>query len=148
MSYFRADGPSEKLLRIAESSLATAAEAAAKFERGGRMKASDYGIDLAKLERHRDDARREHEAFERERRAELSKIRKQAVKDARAAWNAGDAFFAPVLFQQLARDGAGWEVALQEVSAIGWRLDSWQVIGPAPSSFEGTVTLIQTLFVR
>lgn len=95
--------------------------------------------DVDEAKRKRDDLLREHEAAEDERRAALSKIREQAIADARAAWNASNAFFAPVLFQQLARDGAGWEVALQEVTAVGWRLDSWQVIG-APSPFESTVT--------
>lgn len=93
-------------------------------------------------------ARQKHEAVEDERRAALSDIRKQVVEDARAAWQSGGAFFAPVLFQQLARDGAGWETALEEVTTIGWRLDSWQVIGAAPTPFEHAVTLIQTLFVR
>jgi hypothetical protein len=81
-------------------------------------------------------------------RAALSTIRQQAVLDAQGAWNKGDAYFALVLFQTLKRDEGGWELAIQEIAATGWRLDSWRVIGPAPSPFGSAVTLILTLFTR
>lgn len=149
MSYFRTPQLDDVILAGREDILKKTEEMAVKYD-GINADFQRYlsRPDVDEAKRKRDDLLREHEAVEDERRAALSKIREQAIADARAAWNAGNAFFAPVLFQQLARDGAGWEVALQEVTAVGWRLDSWQVIGAAPSPFESTVTLIQTLFVR
>lgn len=82
------------------------------------------------------------------RRALLDEIRQQADADAGSAWHRGDRFFAPVLFQTLARSDGDWEAALTQITELGWRLDSWQVIGPAPDPFSYTVTLIQTLFTR
>lgn len=159
MSYFRAPELDDRILEMSERNVVAAEELVAKAEEAAaRMGRS--GSDLAaslvdESRRHLDKARhdRETKLQERETRAAelqtaLSAIRGQAVLDAEVAWRAGDAFFAAVLFQPLERAGDGWEVALSEVIAIGWRLDSWQVIGPAPSPFEGRVTLIQTLFVR
>jgi hypothetical protein len=85
---------------------------------------------------------------EQERQATLDRIRRQAAEDAAAAWDREDRYYAPVLFQPLARTDGDWEAALTEISQVGWRLDSWHVIGPAPEPFGQTVTLIQTLFVR
>lgn len=101
--------------------------------------------------RHR-QRRAEYEAGcaqeEVERQVTLDRLRDQVVTDGRAAWEQGARFFAPVLFQPLARTTGHWETALTEVTEIGWRLDAWDVIGPAPDPFGYTVTLIQTLFVR
>jgi len=78
----------------------------------------------------------------------LLQIRQQAVADARTAWDAEDRYFAPILFQPLKRDTPIWEVALTEITSIGWHLDSWQVIGFAPEPLNRSVTMIQTLFKR
>lgn len=95
-----------------------------------------------------DDARRRLAEEEAIVEASLSEIRHQVISDAQGAWAASDLYFAPVLFQKLKRAGAGWESMLVEITAVGWRLDSWQVIGPAPEPFGTSVTLLQALFVR
>lgn len=140
--------------RIRERTLATQERLVTKTEELVADMASrgrdplTFGVDIDKVRRDRDKLREQVEAEKAEGRAALDGIREQAVADAQAAWDRGDAYFAPVLFQPMARDGGGWEVALQEITEFGWRLDSWQVIGPAPAPFMATVTLIQTLLTR
>lgn len=106
------------------------------------------GIDIARERKELERARQREATQEAERRDTLKTIAHQAAADAVAAWDRGDAFFAPVLFQPLTRVDAGWETALTQITEVGWHLDSWQVLGPAPEPFGHTVTLIQTLFTR
>lgn len=164
MSYFRTtradDEMSERLVNMAEELVAKHEELVAKIEHIGDGRpgapAADWSRrELPEARKRLEDARRglgerlqEREAKAAEAQAALSEIGDRALLDAQSAWRAGSDFFAPVLFQQVARDGAGWEVLLYDISAIGWRLHSWQVIGPAPAPFEARVTLLQTLFVR
>ncbi|MFB8230619.1 hypothetical protein [Cellulosimicrobium sp. NPDC055967] len=96
----------------------------------------------------REEDRRSADDAEAAAREDLAGVRRQAVSDARDAWAAADQYFAPVLFQPVSRDGERWERALHEIAEIGWRLQSWQVVGPAPEPFGSRVTLIQTLSVR
>jgi hypothetical protein len=124
-------------------------DAAEKLEAGDNGGALRYlGRSLSDVQSKRDESMRKFAALESERRAALSTIRDQVIEDAQAAWNSGQGFFAPVLFQPLVRTGVDWEGTLSDITAIGWRLDSWQVVGAAPEPFEATVTLIQSLFTR
>ncbi|NLI19754.1 MAG: hypothetical protein GX427_13265 [Actinomycetales bacterium] len=161
MNYFRAPHESDTILAISERDVTMAEELVTKTEElaaifeqagGDGVRAPEY-VDSAKrnrdkARRDRDERRQEQKTKKAELQAALSEICDQAVQDAQVAWGAGEPFFAPVLFQQVVRDRLGFEDALREITTIGWRLDSWQVIGPAPSPFEGRVTLIQTLFIR
>lgn len=124
------------------------AEAARERMRESGFDPDLYGISDLATERDRTDAAVQQAAQqEAERRAALSEIGFQATRDAHTAWDRGDTFFAPILCQPLGRLGVDWETALTQITEIGWRLNAWQVIGPAPEPFD-RVTLIQTLFER
>lgn len=139
-------------MRLLEQADESMTRAQSTWDRLG-LDPRDYGLKRSQdvrdeIRQQRDEARRRSEEAEDVARQTLAEIRQQAVSDAEEAWNAGEGFFAPVLAQPLRREGSGWEGALRDITAIGWRLDSWQVIGPAPEPFGSAVTLIQTLFVR
>ena len=106
------------------------------------------GIDVAKKRVEHAQARQREAEEELGRQRSLAQIVRRATQDATQAWERGDPVFAPVLFQPLMRVECGWEAATSEISRVGWTLDSWQIIGPAPDPFNFTVTLIQTLFKR
>lgn len=149
MNYFRVLQSHDLVLAARQKTATTMREAADSVERSGldvQKYLSDF--DPAMGQREHDESLRDHQAVEGKLRETLRSIREQAGKDAHAAWVGDEEYFAPVLFQPLIRQEAGWETALKEITAIGWILDSWQVIGPAPAPFGGTVTLIQTLFAR
>ena len=131
-----------------EENLAKIDQERARMVESG-MSPDQFGI-LDPAKQRREFAASEHREAreEAERRTTLDEIRSQATADAGTAWDRGEVFFAPVLFQPLARTDGGWEAALTQITQVGWRLDSWQVIGPAPDPFGHTVTLIQTLFIR
>jgi len=131
-----------------EEGLAKIDQARASIVEGG-MSPDQFGIlDPGKLRRESAAAEHRWALEEAERRTTLDHIRGRATADAHTAWDRDEMYFAPVLFQPLARTDGGWETALTHITQVGWRLHSWQVIGPAPEPFGYTVTLIQTLFIR
>ncbi len=129
-------------------------ETRAIFERAGEdpdlyvPRLRDEAAVASRREQELEGMRRRADAAEVPLREALTGVRQQAVSDALGAWSGGELFFAPLLFQPRWRDGERWERALHEIAEIGWRLQSWQVVGPAPEPFGPRVTLIQTLFVR
>lgn len=157
MSYFTPGHTGEHvraaLLAVADLNAGRALDAAGDKMRGAGVDPDDYialasPAATAKAQQRKRDLEERLAAAANQSVLALIEIRERAVDDARVAWQAGETYFAPVLFQPLKRDDARWEVALGDIAAVGWTLDSWQVIGPAPEPFDARVTLIQTLFTR
>lgn len=149
MDYFAsATSPIESIFHATDASIEATWEETESHSGETLALLAARGTDVAKERRKRGEARQRAAERERERQQSLAQVARRATHDAATAWDRGDAVFAPVLFQTLMRVEMGWEAALSEISQLGWRLDSWQVIGPAPDPFSYTVVMIQTLFKR